>query len=54
MSNNSVQEEIEFRIQFKQEYGIDYNEALQRLKEQKKESERKWQNTLIKNRANLT
>lgn len=41
--------EIEFRLQFKEDYGIDYLEAIERLNKRKRDSERRWINMLIKN-----
>lgn len=51
MINHSVNDisEIEFRIWFRKEFGIDYLEAVEKLNQRKKESERNWQNMLIKN-----
>ena len=46
-SQTSIESEIEFRIRFKKEYGVDYLEALDKLKNRMEESERKWINTLI-------
>ena len=40
--------EIDFRIWFKNEYGMDYLEALHNLDEQKEESNRKWNQILVK------
>ncbi len=46
-SLKNTESEIDFRIRFKKEYGIDYLEALDKLKTRKEESERRWINTLI-------
>lgn len=46
---SNTKTEIEFRIEFKKDYGIDYLDAVNNLKQRKKESERKWKNILIKN-----
>ena len=44
----STRSELEFRIEFRDEYGIDYQEALQELKERRHETERLWNQTLVK------
>ena len=46
--SNTQETELEFRIRFKKDYGIDYLEALDRLKKMKEQSELKWQQTLVK------
>ena len=38
----------EVRIEFRDEYGIDYQEALKELKERRHETERLWNQTLVK------
>ena len=40
--------EIEFRIQFKEEFGIDYLDAVNNMQEFKNENIRRWQQLLIK------
>jgi len=40
--------ELEFRIHFRSEFGVDYLEALDQLNNDKKETERKWNQTLTK------
>ena len=49
--NKNTEVSIEFRIEFKKEYGIDYVEAVNRLKEQSKERERRWNELLIKHKV---
>lgn len=46
---NSKEDELNFRIAFKEEFGVDWNEAWDRLHRQKEETERKWQQSLINN-----
>lgn len=42
------EEELQFRIDFKNDFGIDYLEACDRLRKMHVKSERNWRNTLIK------
>ena len=44
--------ELEFREWFYNEFGTDYIDAVNKLNEQKKETERKWNQTLIKHGLN--
>lgn len=39
---------LEFRIWFADEFGIDYLDAIQKLNESKKETNRKWHQVLVK------
>lgn len=49
MKNQNTQEtELEFRVRFKEEIGIDYLEALDILKKMKQESELKWNQLLLR------
>jgi len=48
-SLGNTKSEIDFRIEFRKEYGIDYLEAVENLQARREESERKWQNVLISN-----
>ena len=48
MNQDHTKPSLEFRIKFKQEYGIDYLEAIDNLNRQKKENERKWLELLVK------
>ena len=48
-SQNSINE-LEFRILFKKEYGIDYLDALDKFKQFKQENERSWNQLLLKHR----
>jgi hypothetical protein len=54
MTNNQhnfqgdIKNELEFRIWFKGEFGVDYLEAKKQLEDEKAESERKWQQTLTR------
>ena len=43
--------ELEFRIWFKHEFGIDYQEAIKWLEDRKAESSRKWNQTLTLHRV---
>ena len=47
-SQKNIENELEFRIEFKKEFGIDWQEAWGNLQKQKQESERKWNDTLVK------
>ena len=46
---DTQENELEFRIWFRDEFGMDYLEALEKLKNMKQESERKWQQSLMNN-----
>lgn len=48
-----IKSELEFRAWFKNEFGIDYVVAKKQLEDDKTESERKWQQTIIKNNINI-
>ena len=45
----NIKSELEFRIWFKAEFGVDYQEALKYVEDMKAESERRWQQSLTKN-----
>jgi hypothetical protein len=47
-SEKNTISELEFRIDFRDEFGIDYQEALSDLKEKVYETERLWNQTLVK------
>ncbi len=47
---DGIQNEIEFRLMFRREYGIDYLEALDRLKKQRQKTETKWNQLLVNNK----
>jgi hypothetical protein len=47
-SEKNTISELEFRIDFRDEFGIDYQEALSDLKEKAYETERLWNQTLVK------
>ena len=44
----STKSELEFRLWFRDEFGIDYLEAVKTLQERKKETERLWRQILVK------
>jgi hypothetical protein len=46
-SQNAISE-IEFRVSFRDEYGIDYLEAINALKKRKQETEREWNQLLVR------
>jgi hypothetical protein len=48
VSEKNTISELEFRIDFRDEFGIDYQEALSDLKEKVYETERLWNQTLVK------
>ena len=50
-SQDDIKNELDFRIWFKSEFGMDYQEAIKWLEDRKAESQRKWMQTLIKNRV---
>ena len=52
-SQGDIKSELEFRLWFKAEFGIDYVVAKKNLEDDKVESERKWQQTIIKNNINI-
>lgn len=39
---------LEFRIWFKDEFGIDYLDALEKLRDDQRETERNWHQVLVK------
>ncbi len=39
---------LEFRIQFNDEYGIDYIDAIEKLREETAQTERNWHQVLVK------
>lgn len=41
-------DELKFRLDFRDEYGIDYNEAIDNLKRKKEESAARWNQILLK------
>ena len=45
----NIKNELDFRVWFKAEFGVDYLEATKWLDDTKIESERRWQQSLIKN-----
>ena len=47
-SQTNIKSDLEFRIEFKKEYGIDYFEAVDNLNKRKEESDRKWRNILTR------
>tara|TARA_R110001606_G_scaffold362744_1_gene516595 strand:- start:120 stop:302 length:183 start_codon:yes stop_codon:yes gene_type:complete len=49
----NTKSELEFRVWFKNEFGVDYVVAKKQLEDEKAESERKWQQTIIKNNINM-
>lgn len=44
---NSKESDLAFRIAFREEFGVDWNEAFDDLHKDKEETERKWQQTLL-------
>lgn len=40
--------EIDFRVDFKREYGIDYLTAIKKINEMKSNTERKWNDLLVR------
>ena len=53
MNNQPLNTEVslEFRIKFKEEYGVDFLEAVIKLREDAKQSERDWISVLMKNKV---
>jgi hypothetical protein len=49
----NIKSELEFRLWFKAEFGVDYVVAKKQLEDMKIESERKWQQTITKNNINM-
>lgn len=52
-SQGDIKSELEFRVWFRAEFGMDYLAAKKQLEDMKAESERKWQQTIIKNNINM-
>ena len=52
-SQDDTKSELEFRLWFKSEFGMDYVVAKKHLEDMKIESERRWQQTIIKNNINM-
>ena len=52
MTKNHIQASdtvsLEFRIKFKDEFGLDYLDAIDQLNERKSETERNWHQLLVK------
>ena len=48
-----IKSELEFRLWFKAEFGMDYVVAKKHLEDMKIESERKWQQTILKHNINM-
>ncbi len=46
----STLNELDFRIWFKSEFGMDYQEAIKWHEDKKAESQRRWKQTLTKHR----
>ena len=46
-SQKNTRSELEFRIWFRDEFGIDYQEAVKALKERRLETERRWHQLLV-------
>lgn len=46
---DNTQDELEFRLKFREEYGIDYIEVIDNLKRRKQESEARWNQVLMEN-----
>jgi hypothetical protein len=46
-SPKNIETEIDFRIWFRDEFGIDYLEAVKLIKERKSETERVWRQVLV-------
>ena len=42
--------ELNFRVEFKSDYGIDYLEALDKIKQMKQSTARNWHQVLVKNK----
>ncbi len=47
-SQTSTKNELEFRLWFRDEFGLDYLEAVKLIKERKQETERVWHQVLVK------
>jgi hypothetical protein len=51
MTNNqhskAEESELDFRIRFKQEYGVDYQETLDNIKEKQQKRNRWWHNICV-------
>ena len=47
VSRENTKNELEFRLWFRDEFGIDYLEALRLIKERKAETERVWRQVLV-------
>lgn len=48
-SQENIKSELEFRVWFRDEFGIDYQEAIKTLKETEAETERRWHQLLVSN-----
>lgn len=48
-SQENIKNELEFRVWFRDEFGMDYIQAVKELNERKTETERQWQQTLTSN-----
>ncbi len=46
-SQTSTKNELEFRLWFRDEFGLDYLEAVKLIKERKQETERAWHQVLV-------
>lgn len=46
-SQENIKSELEFRIWFRAEFNLDYQDALKTLKERKSESHRLWRQLLV-------
>jgi len=47
-SQNNIKNELEIRVWFKSEFGIDYLDAVNQIKQTRKETERRWHQLLVK------
>ncbi len=48
-SQGNIKSELEFRIWFRDQFGIDYIQAVKELNERKAETERQWRQVLTSN-----
>lgn len=47
-SPQNIKNELEFRLLFREEFGVDYLEALNKIKNARAETNRKWNQVAIK------
>ena len=46
-SQKNIKSELEFRVWFRDEFGLDYQEAVKILKEKRSETNRVWRQVLV-------